>query len=80
MVVKEQEFLDWLAHPVSQEYKVFLLKWRESLKEQWAAGGLVHDTVEATAIANASAVSQADLLSRLSMLDYEQFMETIYEK
>jgi hypothetical protein len=40
----------------------------------------VHDTIEATALANATAAGQVDILDRLSKLDYEQFEETMYEE
>lgn len=62
---------EWLAHPGTQGYRAMLLLWRESLKDQWAAGGLVEPT------ANSQGLAQVRLLDDLSKMDHDEYLKTM---
>ena len=77
----EEMYLDWKAHPVSQQHRVMLEEWRKDLMAQWAAGRFQADgDPTKTAIANAGALSEVTLLTRLIEQDYEQFTETFNDE
>ena len=72
-VPAEEEFLAWLEDPVTQKFRKLLSSWLDSLKDQWVAGRFLSESVEETALMNAGAAGEADVLKRLMELDYEQF-------
>lgn len=73
MSTEEEEFLGWKAMGVTQNLFRLLHLWEQGLKNQWAAGNFLRETSEESAIANAAAIGQLDVLHRLQELDYEQF-------
>ena len=77
----EEMYQDWKAHPVSQAYQEMLKEWRKDLTAQWAAGRFQADGKPLkTAIANAGALSEVTLLTRLIEQDYEQFTQSFDEE
>lgn len=69
----ENEFLDWLSHPVTRQYQAFLKKWQESLKDQWGGGAFQGTSPMVTFSANAQALGQFAILGQLQEVDYEKF-------
>lgn len=69
----EKSFEDWQAHPVTQAYKQFLLKWADNLKDQWLAGNFHGDDPQVSFAANAQAIGKASLLIELTEVDYDEF-------
>ena len=72
---KEEEYRDWLSHPVTQEFRELLRNWREDLKAQWEQGNFVGTSWEVTALANAEALGQVNMLKKLLELDAQQLEE-----
>lgn len=66
----EQDFLDWLDHPVTLRFMAFLAQRKEDLKEQWASGAFTHVERYAAAISNAKAIGQCEELSRILELEH----------
>jgi hypothetical protein len=64
---------------MTQAYLEFLRKWRRDILEQWSEGGFQSESAETTQAANAQALGQANMLKKLSELDYEQFYESVIE-
>lgn len=57
----------------------FLLREQESLKVRWASGEFTHVEQYATAISNAKAIGQCEMLERLITIEPEQFISVIGE-
>jgi len=72
-LLSQEEFLDWVANPGTQSYRALLVEWRQGLMEQWAEGAFQGDTPFITAIANAQALVEVKVVSKLMELDYEQY-------
>lgn len=60
---------EWRAHPVTQKLFQFLRARKEGLKEQWASGRFTDVQRYGSAILNAKAIGQVELLDRLLELD-----------
>jgi len=71
----EAEFREWLEHPVTRAHQDLLRRWREGLKEQWAAGVFSSSRSNETHAANLQALGQVAQLDQLLKLDYEEFIE-----
>lgn len=56
MVITENEFKEWLQHPVTQEMKKALRAKCDGIMQEWAQGGFTRETCEATALKNAEMV------------------------
>jgi hypothetical protein len=69
---EEQDFIDWLDHPVTLKFMAFLARRKEDLKEQWASGAFTHVERYAAAIANAKAIGQCEEISRILELEHGQ--------
>ena len=52
-----------------------LRNWKESIHLQWEAGALQGETIEETALANASALGSLDVLKSLLELEFDKFEE-----
>ncbi len=62
------------------EWFKFLTNLKEQLKEDWVNGVYVGSLGEETLQRNASAIGQADLLTRLLQATVEDVEETSYDK
>lgn len=78
MAVSKEELVEWLQHPVTKAFKEHLTSIREDLKELWARGSLSEDTEFKTAVKQAWAIGQCDLLERL--LDVEALESAINQE
>lgn len=65
---------------MTQKYRRLLRKWREALKEQWAAGLFMSSDREEMVTANFQALATVSILEKLARLDYEEFIETLTEE
>ena len=71
----EEEFLGWKSQPVTRAVLNLLQKWEASLKDQWARGQFEFESSEATAIANAGALGEVNILQKIVGMDYVEFSE-----
>jgi hypothetical protein len=67
----EQEFMDWLAHPVTRVMRQALSARRESYRQQWEGGSISELSMAGYAILNAAAVGECKGLAFAQELDYE---------
>jgi hypothetical protein len=74
---RDSRFQGWRSQEVTQEMFKLLRAWRQALMEQWAVGVFQGETVEATALANASAIGEINLLTKLIEIDAEQIEEAL---
>jgi hypothetical protein len=66
-----QEWAEWEANPVTRALKQYLKSNLEDLKTTWASGALTRASVEESHQKNLEAVTQAQLLSDLCDLSYD---------
>ena len=69
----EQEFKEWMEHPVSVAVRRMLRLWRQDLLEQWAAGQFQAPSPQETAVANAQAIGIVRTYEQIEELDYATF-------
>lgn len=65
---------------MTQKYRKLLKKWREDLKEQWAAGLFTSQDREEMVTANFQALATVSILEKLAKLDYDEFILTFTEE
>jgi len=70
--VTEQEFNDWLQHPVTLAIKEYLKREIEAKKEEWASGVFTDQSQYSTAILNAKAIGVCEALTRVGELEFSQ--------
>jgi hypothetical protein len=70
-----ERYEDWLAHPITVALNHFLRSQLEELSRQWRQGNFTSDTVDKTALLNANAIGQCEVLENLLNLKPEQFLE-----
>ena len=75
----QAKFEDWSAHPVTVAFLQFLMREQEALKARWAGGEFTHVEQYATAISNAKAIGQCEMIERILALEPEQFISVIGE-
>lgn len=77
-VPKEEEFQDWLLHPVTQAVRQVQEMGLQALREQWSSG-FFHEPTRpvATAMANASALGDVRATERWMNLTWEQLRDTL---
>jgi len=71
MAMSKEEWEEWMASPATQAFRTALVVWRESLKEQWAQGGLVEP------IASAQGIAQVRLLDDLAKMTFDDYLTTM---
>ena len=72
MEIKEQDYLDWLGHPVTQAVRQLCRLRQEELKERWASGEFTDLSQFGTAILNAKAIGNYEAYEKVRKLDYEE--------
>ena len=72
----EEEYLDWLSHPVTKAFRRLLEEGAKGLMEQWAEGSLQSSDPHETQAASLQALGQLKIYRQLKELDYEQFTAT----
>jgi len=70
--LNKEEFLGWLLHPATKALQAALQQWKVDLQEQWAAGVFTDLSQFGTAILNAKAIGNVEMIERVLALDYEQ--------
>lgn len=72
---EEQEFKDWLLHPMTKRLKEAASRRKEELKDQWASGSFTAMEHFGTAILNAKAIGRVQELSWLEELEFTDLFE-----
>ena len=75
-LLMQEQYDNWLAHPVTVLLNQYLRRQRELLKEQWANAGFTADTSEKTALLTANAVGQCEVLQTILELQPDQLLES----
>ena len=70
----ETEFLEWLQNPVTQRFREILRDRKESLKESWAGGAFTDLSQYGTAILNAKAIGNCEMLDLMINVEYEELI------
>jgi len=73
--VTEAEWKEWLVHPVTQSYRLWLEELVEEAKEAWARGSFTASDGTGTLQLNAEALGRVDAVQQLIDLDYEEFSQ-----
>lgn len=60
-----EQYADWQANPVTVEFRHHLNQQLSELKNRWSLGDFTGDTAEKTAMLNANAVGQTEILVHL---------------
>lgn len=75
---EELAFDEWRTHPHTQLFiHHFLSRCAQAIKDQWAKGQFVGESLEATAVANLQALAQVQVYEDLSEIDFEKFNEVM---
>lgn len=72
----------WMSQRQTKEFfQVFLARWREDLKEQWAQGCFTsQENRQQTIDANLQGVAQVNLLQQLIDLDFDSYEKVIKDE
>ena len=75
----EQEWNEWLQHPVTQAFRRCLQVERERLHNVWEAGQFSGETSDETAALNIMAAAEARLLGDMQQMDYSDLIHKLGE-
>lgn len=70
--MNQEEYNDWLQHPVTEIYRSYLSKMRMTIMEDWASGVFTAESAEGTAQKNAVGLGQLQLVEDLLNLTHEE--------
>lgn len=70
----EQEFAEWLVHPVTIAVREAFLAKREQLRQHWEGGSFTDYTSEGTILVNVGNMGTCKGLAAFTDLDYEQLL------
>ena len=70
----EQEFFEWITHPVTIAAREAFHKKRETLRQQWEGGSFTDYAKEATILTNVANMGICKGLATFTDLDYEQLL------
>lgn len=70
--VSEEMWNDWKQHPVTKALQNWASEQRLALMEDWATSQFLGEGQFGTAMVNAKAVAQCELLAELMDLDYQR--------
>lgn len=68
---EEEEFAEWLLHPVTKKLKAMALKEYEGLKDKWAHGEMSNENPNVSALNSANAIGKCEVLYTLATLKFE---------
>lgn len=71
----EDDFKEWLLHPVTVEFRKAMVNRREELKEDLSEGVFTTETVDGTAQQTAKAIGQIQILKDLLETTYQGVTE-----
>jgi len=72
-VISENEFSEWLTHPVTKAVVKLLEKKREELRQQWEGGSFSDYTMEGNVLTNVGNLGTCKGYAFVQGLTYEQF-------
>lgn len=70
MVVTEQDFLEWIEHPITKAFKKALWKNREVLKENLIRGNYTNQE---------QVQGMAEAITQILVMDYNDLMDSLSE-
>ena len=76
LVLAEEAVAEWRRHPVTQAFLRHLQSQRRSRMEQWAAGGLVDEDLFKSAVKQAAAARECQVLAQLVAFDAQDLVDT----
>ena len=76
-MISEQEFNDWLLHPVTVEFRKVLAEKRAGLREEWEQSEPLAYTKESFVLANVGNIGWCRGLAWAESLEYEQYLTEI---
>jgi hypothetical protein len=79
MTISEEEFMDWLLHPVTVEVKRILNAKRESLRQAWEGGSFADYAADTTALVNVGNIGTCKGYAFITDLDYETYIGELNE-
>lgn len=79
-MITDQEFKEWLDHPVTRAVKEYLASRRNTLMESWANGEFSAAFSVEMAVKNAGATGACSVYSELAELDFEQLIGEIADE
>jgi hypothetical protein len=68
----DQQFKEWIQHPMTQHLRAWLRQGLEDEKDSWAAGAYTDQSQWATAIKNAEAIGRCGLAKTILELEPSQ--------
>ncbi len=78
-MIKQEDWESWQEHPVTKAVFAWIEEKRESLKEQWAQGGLTGPSIEETTIRNVAATGAASAYDDVLDLELDQLNGDLHE-
>ena len=79
-LLTEQEWEEWQAHPGTLVLRNVLLSWKEQVKEQWAAGAFTDMSQFGTAIVNAKAIGEVQMIDQIIGLEYDRILAEVADE
>lgn len=76
-MISEQEFNDWLQHPVTKAVKELLEAKREELRQQWEGGAFTDWDASTMALTNVGNIGTCRGYAFVMDLNYEQYSSEI---
>lgn len=76
-MITEQEFAEWLEHPVTRGVRELLELKRDELRRQWEGGSFTDYSQEGTALVNVGNLGTCRGYAFVSELTYEQYVSEI---
>lgn len=76
-MISENEFKEWLQHPVTQAVKELLEAKRETLRQQWEGGSFTDYSIEATVLTNVGNMGTCRGYAFLAGLEFEDFLTEV---
>ena len=77
--VTEQEFKEWLEHPVTKALRQMAEANREAFKETWATGGFTATEGYVKAVEEARVLGMIQVLDSLIKIEYEDILGDIFD-
>lgn len=69
---EEKEWREWLQHPCTKRLRTWATREFQGRQDQWAAGTFTDMGQFGTAILNAKAIGNCEILSDVKDLDFQQ--------
>ena len=76
-MISEQEFNEWLLHPMTKELMKVLEVKREELRQDWEGGRFTDWEPKAMALVNVGNIGTCKGYAYVQEFDYEQYMTEI---